>query len=169
MNQTPPPPPGHVSALINLRPTMGQIRLDPQDKLTPTPGQDWSEKSPTPRTRCQQNTPPTHTHRTKKCLRPTHPLRIISGTALNRIHFFIIMVFALWLGILSCSGRNVHLGVLPLVRIIIQLSQHNHDVLLVCMCAGYVDMPYSRFVFCCAGILKCHKAWIIRILRSDCG
>ena len=33
---------------------------------------------PTPRTRCQQNTP----HRTKKCLRPTPLLRIISGTAL---------------------------------------------------------------------------------------
>ena len=36
VNQTPHPP-GHVSALINPRPTVDQIHLDPQDKLTPTP------------------------------------------------------------------------------------------------------------------------------------
>ena len=41
-----PRPSGHLSALMNPRPTMDQIRLDPQDKLPPPP---------TPRT-CQQNT-----------------------------------------------------------------------------------------------------------------
>ena len=52
---------------------MDQICLDPQDKLPLHP--------PTPRTHCQQNSLPPH--RTKKCLRPTPPLRIISGTALR--------------------------------------------------------------------------------------
>ena len=38
---------------------MDQIRLDPQDKLNPPPpGQDWSERSPTPQTRQQNTLPP---------------------------------------------------------------------------------------------------------------
>ena len=60
---------------------MDQIHLDPQDNLPPpTRGQDWSERSPTPRTHCQQNT--LH-QQDKECLRPTPLLRIISGTALT--------------------------------------------------------------------------------------
>ena len=47
MESEPPNPQRHVSALINPHPTMDQICLDPQDKLTP----------PTPQT-CQQNTLP---------------------------------------------------------------------------------------------------------------
>ena len=53
---------------------MDQIRLDPQDKLPPTPiGHVYKTPSP---------------HRTKKCLQPTPPPRIISGTALkcDQIH-----------------------------------------------------------------------------------
>ena len=51
---------------------MDQIHLDPEDKLPP---------HPPPLGHIVNKTP--STHRTKKCLRPTHPLRIISGTTLN--------------------------------------------------------------------------------------
>ena len=78
-----PPPPGHTRSQSPptprtrkcfklARPTMDQIRLDPQDKLPP---------HPPPLGHIINKTP--STHRTKKCLRPTHPLRIISGTALR--------------------------------------------------------------------------------------
>ena len=71
----PPPPPGYVSVLINPRPTMDQIRLDPQDKLTPPPthppGQDWSESSRHPSDTLPTKHPPSTGQ--QKCLRPTHP------------------------------------------------------------------------------------------------
>ena len=68
---TAPRPSGHASALINHRPTMDQILLDPQDKLPP----------PTHRT-CQQNTLPPPPQ-DKKVSAVHTPLRIISGTALS--------------------------------------------------------------------------------------
>ena len=71
MGSEPPRPPGHASALINP-PHYGSNMPWPPGQVTP--------HSPTPQTHCQQNTLP---HRTKKCLRPTPPLRIISGTALR--------------------------------------------------------------------------------------
>ena len=52
--------------------TMDQVHLDPQDKLPPHPPPLGHIVKKPPSTR-----------RTKKCLRPTHPLRIISGTALR--------------------------------------------------------------------------------------
>ena len=62
-SQSPPPQPsGHP------HPTMDQICLDPQDKLTPS----------TPQTHCQQNTLPPQDKNV-----PVGPPRIISGTALS--------------------------------------------------------------------------------------
>ena len=65
-----PRPPGHVSALINP-PHYGPNMPWPPGQVAPP--------NHTPRTHFQQPPP----HRTKKCLRPTHPPRIISGTALR--------------------------------------------------------------------------------------
>ena len=65
-----PRPSGHVSALINPRPIMDQIRLDPQDKLTPPPLGHVVNKTPSP-------------PRDKKVPAAHPPPRIISGTALT--------------------------------------------------------------------------------------
>ena len=62
-----PRPPGHVSALINPAPLWIKYALTPRTSYPPPLGH-FVNKTPSP-------------HRTKKCLRPTHP-RIISRTAL---------------------------------------------------------------------------------------
>ena len=71
MESEPPPQlPGHVSALINL-PHYGSNMPWPPRQVTPPPF--GHIKTPSP-------------HRTKMCLQPTHPPRIISGTALRISH-----------------------------------------------------------------------------------
>ena len=73
MESEPPPTPRTRKCFNYPRPTMDQIRLDPQDKLPPhsPPLGHVVNKTFSP-------------HRTKKCLRPNPP-RIISGTALDYI------------------------------------------------------------------------------------
>ena len=88
MESEPPRPPGHVSALINL-PHYGSNTPWPPGQVTSPP--------PTPRTHCQQNTLP---HRTKKCLRPTHPED-------NFWNSLTIMGSVCWCG--GCSVRMCHL------------------------------------------------------------
>ena len=63
-------PSGHVSALFNPRPAINQIRLDPQDKLSPPLLGHVANKTPPPQ---DKKVPAAHP-----------PLRIISGTALTR-------------------------------------------------------------------------------------
>ena len=72
-SQSPPRPPGHVSALINA-PHYGSNMPWPPGQVTPPP--------PTPRTHCQQNTLPP-TGQKSVCGPPPH--RIISGTALSEL------------------------------------------------------------------------------------
>ena len=52
-------PSGHVNALINPLPTMDQIRLDPQDRLTPPPLRHVN-KTPSPPQ--DKKVPVAHTH-----------------------------------------------------------------------------------------------------------
>ena len=97
-----PRPPGHVSALINP-PHYGSNMPWPPGQVTPHPPPlgHTVNKTPSP-------------HRTKKCLRPTHPLRIISGTALNGLlfrygdtdggHYQGACCFRVWFGFVFTTG-----------------------------------------------------------------
>ena len=81
-----PPPPGHVSALINPCPTVDQMRLEPQDKLTPpTPWTGLVREVPHPSDTSTKHPPPPQ----DKTVPVAHPptCRIISGTALSGFHF----------------------------------------------------------------------------------
>ena len=79
-SQSPPRPPEHVSALINL-PHYGSNTPWPPGQVTSPPS--------TPRTHCQQNT----LHPPDKNVFAAHPpLRIISGTALSPPEKWVLLI-----------------------------------------------------------------------------
>ena len=94
---------------------MDQIRLDPQDKLSPT------SHPPTPRTRCQQNTLPPQDKKVPAAHPP--PLRIISGTALRTASC--ALTGYTYCSSISSSSAKVVVGVVGLLLLLLIVYSFN--------------------------------------------